>query len=333
MPNSLSVVVPATDSPASLARCLAAVREADDPPDEVVVVRSPCSLGAAAARNAGARRAAGDLIVFVDADVEVRSDAFTRIRAAFERDPELAAVFGSYDDAPAEPGVVSQFRNLLHHHVHQRSAGAATTFWAGLGAVRREALEEVGGFDQDRFPHASVEDIDLGLRLARRGLRLMLDPAIQGTHLKRWSLRSMVATDLGRRAVPWLRLQLGARRGSTALNLGWRHRLSALASLAMVTSVVALLPLGALLAGAALILLNGSFYSLLARRLGSVRASLGVALHVVHHLTAVAALPVALLGHLAGGRRWAPLRPRRPEPSAGLNAAPERPPLAVESAP
>ncbi|MGH7896935.1 MAG: acetone carboxylase subunit gamma, partial [Candidatus Binatia bacterium] len=41
----------------------------------------------------------------------------------------------------------SRFRNLLHRHVHQEGAGPATTFWAGLGAIRREAFERVGGFD------------------------------------------------------------------------------------------------------------------------------------------------------------------------------------------
>ena len=34
--------------------------------------------------------------------------------------PASTALFGSYDDAPAAPGLVSQFRNLLHHYVHQQ---------------------------------------------------------------------------------------------------------------------------------------------------------------------------------------------------------------------
>ncbi|MDF2754156.1 MAG: pglI 2, partial [Gaiellaceae bacterium] len=82
--------------------------------------------------------------MFVDADVEVHEDAFQRIRSAFNGDPGLAAIFGSYDDAPGADGIVSDFRNLLHHHVHHQGAGVATTFWAGLGAIRREVFLDLG---------------------------------------------------------------------------------------------------------------------------------------------------------------------------------------------
>ena len=175
-------------------RCVEAILAATDPPDEVIVVDSPPGMGPAAARNAGAARAKGSILVFVDSDVLVHADAFTRIRAAFEAEPDLAAVFGSYDDLPSMHGVVSTFRNMLHHYVHQGSGGVATTFWAGLGAVRREAFVEVDGFDDWRFRSPSVEDIELGLRLATAGGLIRLDPEIQGTHLKRWGFGSMLLT-------------------------------------------------------------------------------------------------------------------------------------------
>jgi GT2 family glycosyltransferase len=293
---SLSVVVPATNAPPTLAACLDAIRAAEEPPEELLVVDEG-EGGPAKARNRGAMRATGDVLVFVDADVLVHPDAFTRIRKAFAEDAELAALFGSYDDSPADPGVVSQFRNLLHHHVHHEGAGPATTFWAGLGAVRRDAFEAVGGFDEDRYEVPSVEDIDLGMRLAAAGRRIVLDPSVQGTHLKAWTLRTMLETDVWHRGVPWTELLL-RHGGSSALNLGRRHRVSA------VLSVVAALALlrgrlrTAALALGALVALNRSFYALLVRRLGRVRAALGVGLHVLHHLAGVAAVPIALVGRL-----------------------------------
>ena len=57
------------------------------------------------------------------------------------RGPALTAVMGSYDDTPSEPGLVSQYRNLLHHFVHQVGREKASTFWAGCGAVRRGAFQ------------------------------------------------------------------------------------------------------------------------------------------------------------------------------------------------
>jgi cellulose synthase/poly-beta-1,6-N-acetylglucosamine synthase-like glycosyltransferase len=299
---SLTVIVPATDAPATLPRCLAAIDAAEEGPEEVVVADRPASLSAAAARNAGAARATGDVLVFVDADVVVHPNAFRRIRAAFRDDVQLDAVYGSYDDSPSAPSVVSTFRNLLHHHVHHAAAGPAETFWAGIGAVRRTVFFDVGGFDAARYPHPSVEDIDLGRRLHAAGARIVLDPTIQGTHLKSWTLRSMVWTDFARRAIPWVALEWRTRRLSSALNLGWRHRLSALACVVGVVALVLgwwLIALGAL---GALLLLNRAFYALLLRRLGLAGAAAGVALHALHHLVAAAALPMGVaLGVVLGG--------------------------------
>ncbi|MDN5857305.1 MAG: glycosyltransferase [Pseudonocardia sp.] len=299
---TLSVVVPATDRPPTLARCTAALAGAD----EVVVVDGPRELTVCEARNAGARRATGDVLVFVDADVVLAPDALARIRAAFAGSPGLTGLFGSYDDSP-EGGTVAAFRNLLHHHVHHGAAGPAATFWSGLGAVRRDAFLAVGGFDAQRYPLPSIEDIDLGTRLVAAGARIRLDPAIQGTHLKAWTLRSMVSTDFSRRGVPWVRLILRSRRGSpalnrTVLNLGWRHRLSAALCAGGAGALVARRPRTAAVALLALLGLNHEFYGLLARRRGPGEAAVGVGLHVVHHLTAVAAVPAGVLLHVA--ERW-----------------------------
>jgi GT2 family glycosyltransferase len=293
-------VVPATDAPATLGRCLEAIQSAEGPPEELIVVTEPPLAGPAAARNDGARRATGDLLVFVDADVLVHADAFERIRAAFERDPALTAVFGSYDDAPEDAGAVSGFRNLLHHHVHQSGEGAATTFWAGLGAVRGEAFAASGGFDSERYPTASIEDIELGVRMATAGGQLRLDPEIQGTHLKRWTLPQMITTDYRRRGLPWARLLLGSGQLTRSLNLGWRHRLSAIASVAGVVALALRRPRAAALAVLSLVALNAGFYRLLLRRRGPSQTAAAVPLHLIHHLTAAASGAAAAIEALAG---------------------------------
>jgi GT2 family glycosyltransferase len=295
---TLTAVIPATNSPPTLGACLDAIAAADDAPEQVVVVTE--GDGPAAARNAGAADATGDIVVFVDADVLPHADAFSRIREAFDGDPGLTALFGSYDDEPADPGVVSQFRNLLHHHVHQQGAGPASTFWAGLGAVRADAFRAVGGFDAERYLLPSVEDIELGTRLVADGGRIVLDPLLQGTHLKRWTLTDMVRTDLWQRGVPWIELMLRDGSGSSALNLGWRHRASAGAAVVSALAVLRGKP-GAALAGlVVLAALNAELYELLLRRQGPAGATAGVGLHAVHHVTGAVAVPVAVARHLNG---------------------------------
>jgi GT2 family glycosyltransferase len=297
----VTAIIPATKAPETLQRVTGAIEAAAAPPDEVIVVSGPYEAGPAEARNAGAERASGDLLVFVDADVIVHRDAFVRIRDAFASDPGLGGVFGSYDDEPARGDTVSAFRNLLHHHVHQSSPGPARTFWAGLGAIRRDVFFEVGGFD-DAYGAPSIEDVELGLRLTDAGHRIELAPDIQGKHLKGWTLPGMVRGDVLHRAVPWLALLLRHGRLPTSLNLGWRHRASALASLGIGGGIAT--RRSRLFAPSALLLigLNHGFYRLLWERLGPRRAVLGVGLHVVHHLSAVAASPLALWVYLRGRR-------------------------------
>jgi GT2 family glycosyltransferase len=286
---SLSVVIPATGACPTLERCLGAINAALDLADEVIVVDGHEGMTPAAARNRGVSRASGDVVVFVDADVEVHVDVFRRIRAAFADEPRLTALFGSYDDDPASEGVVSEFRNLLHHHVHQGSPGAIGTFWAGLGAIRREAFVAAGGFEEH-----PIEDIELGMRLAACGERIVLEPELQGKHLKRWTLWSMIRTDLLIRGAPWVGLALRHRTTPKVLNLGWRHRMSALASVCAVGALAKRRPACAAAAVGALIALNRAFYRLLLRRGGPAHAAAGICLHMVHHLTGAIAIPTGI---------------------------------------
>lgn len=302
-PLSVTAIVPATDRPDTLAACRKAIENAHEGPEEVVVVDVPERSGPAAARNAGALPASGDILVFIDADVAVHPDAFRRIRQAFAHDPGLTAVFGSYCDTPAVDGVVSNFRNLLHHYVHQGAAGPAYSFWAGLGAIRRDAFHASGGFDATEYRTPMMEDIELGMRLVDGGAKIVLDPELRGTHMKHWSLPGMIRTDLAARGIPWVTLLAKRGQVSNTLNLAWRHRLSALATVAAAGAAVSRRPrmAAALLAGQ--VTLNAPLYSLLLRRRGPAEALAGVGLHAVHHLTAAASVPIGLAIYVRDRRK------------------------------
>ncbi|WP_426195249.1 glycosyltransferase family 2 protein [Massilia sp. DWR3-1-1] len=252
------------------------------------VMTSGGRLGPGAARNVGARAAGAAILWFVDADVVVHAQAAERIGAVFggAGGAPLAALFGSYDDEPAAPGFFSQYKNLAHHHQHQRSGGASSSFWAGCGAVRSAAFAAVGGFDGARYPQPSIEDIDMGARMAALGMPVVLDPAILCTHLKVWRLKELLATDILRRALPWSRLILA--RGTLRDELNVRHSerwrallaalfLSALAAPLLAPPLPALL-CAALLGGAA-IGANHRLFSLFRRRHGSRFALLAMAFH------------------------------------------------------
>ncbi len=189
------------------------------------VFRLGSRRGPANGRNIGVLAATGDIVVTLDADVCVCADTIAKFARRFEMDPELGAVFGSYDAEPAARELVSQFRNLVHCFVHQTSERRASTFWAGCGAFRRQVFLDHGGFDV-AYSVPCVEDIEFGMRLARKGVRIELDPAIQVKHLKRWTLRGMIVTDIRRRGIPWTRLILENDRIPNDLNLRVASRFS-----------------------------------------------------------------------------------------------------------
>src|SRR5204862_857518 len=99
------------------------------------------------ARTPGAKAATAEILFSLDADVRVPPDTVERVVSAFA-DPTLDALIGSYDDDPASPDFLSQYKNLMHHFVHQTGRTQASTFWSGCGAIRREVFLKYSGFDE-----------------------------------------------------------------------------------------------------------------------------------------------------------------------------------------
>jgi hypothetical protein len=265
----------------------------------VTVLEARVRSGPAAARNKAAKQARGAILFFVDSDVELAADALERVCRGLGPDDGPVAMFGTYDDAPAGSGVVSQYRNLLHHHTHVTHPGRSTTFWAGCGAVRAAHFADLGGFDE-RYGCPSIEDIELGMRISAHGGEIVLDPLLRGKHHKVWTLRSMVATDIACRAVPWTKLIVKTGRLPATLNIDWNNRISGILAVASVTAAVwaALTGSGVLVAtacGAMVVALNRDFYLLCLKRRGPIFAAACVALHFLYFIYASVAFGVVVL--------------------------------------
>jgi GT2 family glycosyltransferase len=319
-PPMLSIIIPARDASSTLDACLDETRRQAGENYEIIVVdddsrdmtaaiaerhrvkliRMPAHRGVAAARNAGARAARASILLFMDADV-VPARALFAQGLAIMAESQVDALIGSYDDRPAADSLVSQFKNLAHHHFHQNSDGPATTFWGACGFVRRDVFLEAGGFDEERFVLPSIEDVELGDRLARRGARIRIAPKLQVTHLKRWTLGTLIHVDITRRAIPWTLLGLETGRLPRNLNFSWQQRLAAIVAIAEVVAIVALVfnfrafsawILLAALTGAAT-MLNVSLFRLFYEKGGVRLAICGFLLQQLYYL-------YSLYGFIAG---------------------------------
>jgi glycosyltransferase involved in cell wall biosynthesis len=185
----ISVIVCAHNEEAHLAACLHSLLAQTRPPDELIVidnastdataaiaaaipsVRVVCEprKGLVTARETGRREARGNVLAYVDADCRAPLAWLARVARHFERDASLVALSGPYRyydwdffgralirayDVTLAPATQVLVKHILR---------LGTIFYGGNFAVRRSALDAIGGFDTSIEFHG--EDTNLGRRL------------------------------------------------------------------------------------------------------------------------------------------------------------------------
>jgi len=318
---TISVIIPVYNGGEAFRRCLASLTKASPQPLEVIVVadgdtdgsgqlaqdfgakviRVPTSGGPAKARNLGAKAASGDILFFVDADVEVHDNTIGQVATTFHQESELAALIGSYDDQPGATNFLSQYKNLFHHYTHQTGSEDASTFWGACGAIRRDIFLAVGGFDQSyRLP--CVEDIELGNRLKRQGYRIGLRKTIQVKHLKCWRTYSLLRADIFYRAIPWTAIILRDREMVNDLNLNLSNRISVVLVYTLLAALIAVWWVSAAWVGVAglslaLLAINASVYQFFYQKRGFLFALQTVPWHWLYYFYSGLAFAIGLVRH------------------------------------
>ncbi len=192
----ISVIIPAFNAERTIGRCLEALTRQSLPGEdyEVIVVddgstdrtrliveryAGVCLLtqerrGPAAARNAGATQARGDILLFTDADCEPTVDWLERMSAPFCSEA-IAGVKGAYQTR--QRGMIPRFVQIEYEDKYDRMARDEYIDFIDTysAAYRRAVFLENGGFDT-LFPTASVEDQEFSFRLARLGHKMVFVP-------------------------------------------------------------------------------------------------------------------------------------------------------------
>jgi glycosyltransferase involved in cell wall biosynthesis len=236
--NSLviSVVIPAHNAGHTLAECLQAIRRSTYRDYEVIVVDDASTddtrqialqygcavsslkenVGAAQAKNIGASGARGEIVLFTDADIVLAPDTLELVDANL-RDQTISGVVGLLGQKLRYGNFGSQFKNLWMHHTYARLAGRADAergvglFYTSVAAIRRAVFEQMGGFDPHYRGSSVTEDIEFGQRLLTAGHIVRLDGRLQVEHLKHYTMRGLLKTDLQRAfglTKTWLRKKL-----------------------------------------------------------------------------------------------------------------------------
>ena len=211
--RSVSIVIPNRNGAATIGACLRAACASRAGRFEVVVVddcsedasleiirRFPCKVvpldrrgGVSKARNAGARAASGELLLFVDADCILGEDALSAARAAYGDRRDLV-LGGTYTPSPADDDFFSFFQSVFVHHFETKRP-APDYVAAHAMLVDAELFRRSGGFVEGSFigVAASVEDVELSHRLRRSGCELAMCREMRVQHMFRFSLRRSLA--------------------------------------------------------------------------------------------------------------------------------------------
>jgi GT2 family glycosyltransferase len=305
---NVAVIIPVYNGGAQFRKCLESIANAQPKPSMLVVVadgdsdaswrvaeefgarivRRGKAGGPAVARNCGARSVRkDDILFFVDADVTIQQDTIRQVANLFQHYPSAAGIIGSYDDKPVQQNFLSQYKNLLHHYIHQTAQEEASTFWGACGAIRADVFHAMGGFDES-YRRPSIEDVEFGYRLKQRGHQIRLCKTLQVTHLKRWKFNSLLRADIFCRALPWTELIYRHGKCMNDLNLKFSARLSVVLTYGAVITALASLWSPqflsvAVLCSLALLLLNVPVYHFFHAKRGAWFAIRVVPWHVFYY--------------------------------------------------
>gem|GEM_PF-1174658 len=338
---SLSVVLPVLDGAETLPRCLAALRGSslrdfeivaidDGSSDDTaailaaegvdVLLRNAAPAGCFAARNHGAEAARGQVLLFVDADVEVASDTLAKVwRHCGEGTRD--AVIGLYALDHPHANLASRYKNAWIRWSYLRHGSEVDWFFTAVGAVRRDVWKRVGGFAESFDRTTGGGDLDFGRKLREAGVVVLLDKTLAVVHRRRFGVWSLLVNDFNR-ARGWAGLGLS--------RLGVRG--SARAGLALCLYRIEMVPV-ALVGAAAYLIVSRDFLVWAA-----ANVSIGFALRCVALRRAAVPRPprvrfrrarraAARVGRREGGRpkHASALRQLRPHPPASAPPTPANP--------
>ncbi len=201
---NVSVIIPAYNAEQTIAECLLAIKVQSVKAKEIIVIDDgstdytkrevqkitgikyycQANKGPAVARNVGAKRAKGELILFTDSDCITDENWIKEMTKPFEN-KKVSGVQGAYKTKQKE--LVARFGQIEIEHRYERMKKQKEIDWVGSysAGFRRKEFLELGGYDES-FPIASGEDPEFSFRVAKEKGKLVFNPKaiVYHTHPK-----------------------------------------------------------------------------------------------------------------------------------------------------
>jgi GT2 family glycosyltransferase len=321
---NISVVIPARNDFENLRKCIDYIQSSLKKPMEILVVddasvpaledgfsdrdvsiiRFNNQCGPACARNAGAKAAKGDVILFLDSDVFIQQDTLEKLIYEFE-DKGEDAVVGVFDDYRHYRSFFGDYKNLWMKYSYEKLPQRAALFYTSLAAIKKDVFMKTGGFDE-HYRRPSTEDTAYGNILWSSGIRPLISPYIKAIHSKEYSFYGVLKTDFYR-ASDLLKMKL--RKDMGAVQIGNRTSVPVNFILSVCSTFMALLLFFATGKYSILIflllvsiVLNVNFLLWLFKKRGFIFSLKSAAFIPVDHIGVLAGMTFGFLSYLYGNK-------------------------------
>lgn len=140
--------------------------------------------GTGGAKNVGAKKASGKLVVFADSDVILYPNTLSQIIKSFQK-KGVKAVIGTYDKVPANPDpswfhYFKAMRDYAYWNIEQDEKLPIGGFGSWISAIDRKFFWEIGGFDES-YKGAGMEDQEIAWRI-NQDVEIVFNPKIKVRH-------------------------------------------------------------------------------------------------------------------------------------------------------
>lgn len=234
-----SLIIPARNSEKTLEICLQSVLQSNLLPEEIIVVvdtstdrtleiaqsyscqtiEVSTASGPMAPRFAGAKTARNPFFVFLDSDVVVEPDTFTKLMSHFH-DPQTHAVSGILNASTRTGTFFGDYKNEYMNFIFSKQQKHSDFIYGSLWAIRKTSLIE---FNPITKPFGSlVSDSEMGFQLTHAGKKIILDRHIQVKHIKPYTFTGILKNDF---VIPFCFAQIliRYRAKNTAQNKRFSH--------------------------------------------------------------------------------------------------------------
>lgn len=204
-----SIIVPVYNSQISLKRCLDAIFSSEMKDFEVIVIDDGSrdnssliakgypaklvtlneNLGRPYARNIGAENSQGEILVFIDSDITIKKNTLKKIGEDFKTEKNIVAVIGVLSKECPHKDFFSQYKNLYMHYIFRKCPRYIDFLYSSLAAIKKDCFLR---FDE-RFRIG--EDTELGQRYKKLDKKILLNPELEVTHLKKYNFKKIIRND------------------------------------------------------------------------------------------------------------------------------------------